>query len=242
VSSTLPFFRCVRRVALCIAASAAPATAQQLEGAWSWTWHHVAPGTTTPITPQVPGVVSPGEAVEFRGSFSFTGMGTVLPGSATNLPGPVVGFGRTFSSFHSLTPAGGQFYEPVFRGLPLGPAPTAYAQSVGIITVGQFLPHGQPITFPGSNFPDVLRIRWNPISYEARLASFEHRYILPSSGGPAHAIIMYDQQQLLYDSVPLPVTSWGSVQVPIVPAPSGAAAFMAAALFASRRRRRRLGM
>jgi hypothetical protein len=218
--------------------SSSAATAQELQGAWSWTWHHVAPGTTTPITPQVPGVVSPGEAVEFRGSFSFTGMGMVLPGTATNLPGPVVGLAGTNSSFHSLTSAGGQFYGPVFRGLPLGGGPSISPQEVGLIIIGQYVPHGQPVTFPGSNFPDVLRIRWNPISYEARLASFEHRYLLPPHGGPAHALIMYDQQQLLYDTVPLPITSWGSVQVPIVPAPSGAAAFMAAALFASRRRRR----
>jgi hypothetical protein len=238
VKSTPRRFRSVRLIALGIAASAAPATAQQLEGAWSWTWHHVAPGTTTPITPQVPGVVSPGEAVEFRGSFSFAGLGTIQTASS-GFSGPVVGLGYNLSTFRANPGSGGSFYGPVFRHPSIGGPPEVHQNHVGPVQIGQFAWPGMAVE-PMSTFPDAVRIRWDPVSYDARLASFVVEPALPAGGGPSRVLILYDPVNLYYDGVPLPVTTWGSVQVPIVPAPSGAAAFMAAALFASRRRRRNM--
>jgi hypothetical protein len=208
---------------------------------FSWTWVTVEAGTSNVINTS-PTSVGPGEGVEFRGSFTFAPMfGT--PRTTLYTAGVIEGIARVTMDFNASANHAGMFHAEVGRQPALGAAPFVEADRILGIQLGQVGTAGQPLAYTQNAFPDAIIVRWMPLNYTERLAIFS---LVPSTtvniaaelhlnfGGPQGS-----GQELYWPYlIDNALVEGGSIQVPVIPSPSGVLGLLAMGGLLIRRRER----
>jgi hypothetical protein len=225
-----------------LAGFASHVTAQELV-TFHWSFTEVVANSTTPATGPLAGnsAIDPGEGAEIRLTISFTpGVGS--PATYTPPPGTgqgtIGGFASAF--FDLLAPAG---HGGVFHnrgpgpGLPPNPSGTIEPDAVRNVSIGQFPLPGQPAP-PANPIVNIWRVRWTPTDYTARIVEFTAAKSISTSGTGAALYIEYtgNPQEPAYLSKSV-AADFGSLQIPVVPAPTTLVIFSAGLLAAARRRR-----
>jgi hypothetical protein len=222
---------------VCVFITAAQAQDQVV---FTWDWVTVEAGTSNVIAPAIPGMVSPGEGVEFRGSLVFgPQVGSVR--CPTNAPCYMIsGLGRIVADFQASAGHGGVFHAEVMRQPAVGAGPFIMADRIREIRVGQPAVNGTPLTHTSNSFPDAIITRWTPSNYAPRVVTFE---LARSPTVPFAAELWADVSGGSGPPVYMPYAIenanffGGSVQVQVIPVPASAAVVCFGAAVALRRRR-----
>jgi hypothetical protein len=222
--------------ALCASA----ARAQELV-TFHWSFQEVLAGTTTPGLQT--GAVRPGEGARIFLSVSFMpAVGTLVsytPPPGTGL-GEVGGLAGVFFDLVSGPGAQGTWSNLSRRGgWTTGLGGTITLEGVINASAGQFPLPGQ-VANPANPVQNLWSVVWTPADYTPRTAYFTPRIASAAqpgqTGGSLYINFNYQIEEPSYISKAVP-TAFGSLQIPVVPAPAGVFLLAAAAPMLLRRRR-----
>jgi hypothetical protein len=205
------------------------------------------------------GIVEPGESVRIRLSVTMTpGNGTVIPLSgATVTSGTLLAIGSGFLDLSLGNALGGTIQNTgnvggINNGVigswnPIGPAAhgTVSGTNIQNIQFGQFPfnslpidpdenPNGVRLNNPLTNFYTIV---WTPSTYTARTATVNLAPGSASGGNAAGVMVQYDPDPNLAPIAAASLFTFGTANIPIVPAPSSLALLGLGGLIAGRRRR-----
>jgi hypothetical protein len=233
---------CTAAAALASLAAAAHSTAQELV-TFTWSFTEVVANSTTPATGPLAnnGVIDPGEAARIALRVSFSPpVGS--PAAYTPPPGTgegtVAGFASMFLDLFSGAGSEGTFSNIVRApGWALGTSGTIHPGGISFIQAAQFPLPGGNVMNPVNPILNIWRVVWTPQDYLPRSAHFSSAKSLSATGTGASLYIEYggDPEDPMYVSKAVPA-NFGSLQIPVVPAPSSALLLIAGAVAARRRR------
>lgn len=197
-------------------------------------WTEVVAGTNNPVA-SPNGVLDPGEGARVAITFEFTPVGTPVtyqfpsPGLA-----PVAGFLSAPLDLRATAAQGGTWAHfatlPGFNGGLGIPAPDG---SLGLASLSQPYPPSGSFPLPTNPLPGAWRAVWTPLTYEARLVTFQLQrpfdgdpflFVHTGEDPPGNPTFGYARA----------TASYGNVQIPVVPVPGAAGAL--GLVFATRRR------
>jgi hypothetical protein len=228
--------------ALAMVVTAAPVVAQELV-TFHWSFTEVIANTNIPATGPLAGngMIDPGEGAELRLTISFTpGVGspaTYTPPPGTGL-GNIGGFASASFDLHAPPGHGGIFHQ--IAGRPLGGWGFPFGSIEPDVVRGQnglFPLPGSPAN-PENPIDNLWRVRWTPTDYTARIVEFTAAKGIATAGTGAALYIEYTGNPQAPEYISKSVAAdFGSVQIPVVPAPTTLVIFSAGLLAAARRRR-----
>lgn len=228
---------------LLFASCAGHASAQSELITYSWMYREVLAGTNTPV-PSPNGLIEPGEAVRLELSVGFTPAvgATILysPPPGTGM-GTVAGLNEILFDLVGTGSAQG-VWSLVERAPGWGIGGAGSVTSGGTViedaAAGQLILPGQ--TANGANPVSAIWIGvWNPSSFVPRSVTWTSMPYFPGSTITCSLTVLTGQTAA---GEPIYTNKWvpgqfGSVMVPIVPAPGLGATLLVGGMLASRRRR-----
>ncbi|MFN0134390.1 MAG: hypothetical protein ACKVW3_17895 [Phycisphaerales bacterium] len=207
----------------------------------TWSFLEVAVGTNSPV-PAPNGMLEPGEAARLTLNVSFT---PAVGSTATYTPPPGTGVGTVaglggvfFDIVGDATAQGTWSFHQRSSAFSLGDPGDELPGGTGCTNAGaqQFLLPGQTANSANPALA-IWRIVWTPTSYSTRNVTWQGR---PTISAPSNHSFLLLQVGPTPDYVGKYVPGqFGSVVVPIVPAPGVGAVVLGGALAATRRRRAR---
>ncbi|MFN0134391.1 MAG: hypothetical protein ACKVW3_17900 [Phycisphaerales bacterium] len=201
-------------------------------------------GTSTPVA-SPNGLIEPGEGVRLILDVSFSpsvGSTTTYPTPPPPGIGTIAGLAEVLFDLRGGATAQGTwssiFRPPEWRIGGAG-VPQAGGTELAAAAVGQFILPGATANAMNP-IPSIWQGTWTPASYAARSVTWQSAAAVASGGNPTSLYIQYDvvQGQPQYISKYVP-GQFGSVVVPIVPAPGVGLVLLAGGLMAARRKRYR---
>jgi hypothetical protein len=211
---------------------------------FNWTWVHIQAGTTTVVQPQAPGVVNPGEGVEFRADIHWSPPFGTVRTNHLNITGTVEALAKAVIDFEASPGHGGSFHN-VVRSPGIGMPPPIEPDRIRGVMIGQ-LPIGpNPMLNTSNPLINAIRIRWTPSDYAPRIVTFTPT---ASDVEPIFGELYLDfgdplGSRTIYRIENANFHAGAAIQVPVVPGPAGAALLgLGACVLARRRRSNRLAI
>jgi hypothetical protein len=228
-------------VGCCWLVGTTPASAQSPSLSASLNFLEVFAGTNTPV-PNPNGVIEPGEAARIEltialsppvGTHVQTAHGAGILAGLYYIIYDLRGSMAAEGSWSHLTRAPGWALG--------GPGePQAGGALVAGLSAGQTLPPGA-LANPQNPIEQIWSGVWTPAAYTARTTIFQVDHPSPPPAtGSAHVIIQTGTNpngSPIYSSLPFIPSQFGSVQVPVIPAPGTLGGWLLAFLVFNRRRR-----
>ncbi len=206
-------------------------------------WDEVSSATHAPV--QAPnGQLDPGEAALFRFSLAFTpGVGelTVYQMTSGGLAvAPVAGLSSLmFSTMATLAGGGAWSLQPSIPGFEavIG---LVEPETSSILWAGAYQPHPLPGSFPLATnpLPSIWAAVWSPSDYTTRTATFDFRGWSSSGGLFVHTGTNANGHPT-FGFAEVASTAFGTLQIPIAPAPASCLPLFALGFAATHRARRR---
>jgi hypothetical protein len=223
-------------VALVAGCAAASAQAQQ-SVTFQWSFTEVVAGTTTPVaTPN--GLIEPGEGAELRLNVSYapvagTSIVTVLG------PATVLGLNSIFFDLMGDGGAAGNWQHlgraTGWEGLTAAGAPSLDRTSMLSGSAQQLVFAPMPVN-SANPVVNIWRVVWTPDDYTVRQVTFTGQRA-GASGPSGTGADLWANWNGTYISHPVAGPNFGSLNIPVVPAPSSLALLGIAGAMVARRRR-----
>jgi hypothetical protein len=227
---------------MAVAGSAQVARAQELV-TLHWSFTEVIANTTVAATGPLAGngVIDPGEGAQIRLTVSFSPpvgtLSTYTPPPGSGI-GTVGGLASVFFDLRAGSGHDGTFHNMRRRpGWSFGPIGTIVPDGADSAQVGMFPLPGQSAD-PANPIENIWWLHWTPNQYSPRIIEVTASRAAAASGTGAALYVEYSGNPLDPAYIAKQVAAdFGSVMIPVVPAPSTLVLLAGAAALGTRRRR-----